>query len=444
MSIFLERISSLSPAKRELLLRKLKDRTEATQSTVSSQSLSMAMTVEQLKTEAYLDPEIYPNNKFTGSLKEPSSVLLTGATGFIGAFLLDELIQQTQADIYCLVRASDVNLAKQRIQKNLASYLLWDENKSSRIIPIIGDLSQSSLGLSNEQFNFMANQIDVIYHCGALVKWTYPYNALKKTNVCGTKEIIRLACQSKTKPLHFISTVGVFSSPNYRSDVVTEEEPLENSGDLTNGYAQSKWVAEKLVKIAASRGLPISIHRPNTEGHSQTGVFNPHDHLCKIIKGCFQLGGVPIDLNIVVASAPIDYVSKAIIYLSKQNSSLGKVFNLVNPHPLQWREWIELVSSFGYPLKKLCYEDWKIELMTQIKISQNNELYTLSPIFSEGLIEQINLPIFDCTNTLNGLLGTSIICPSIDSKLLKTYFSYFISSGFIEKAQINDILKERD
>jgi len=435
MSDISQRIAVLSPAKRELLLRQLNKKTAGVTSDAPANIASLAMTVEQLLQEATLEPNIYPKSQFTGNLAQPNAVLLTGATGFIGAFLLDELLQQTQADVYCLVRASDVNLAQQRIKKNLESYLIWDESKTSRIIPVIGDLAQPLLGLSKQQFDLLAQQIDVIYHCGALVKWTYPYSALKKANVLGTQEVIRLACQDKVKPLHFISTVGVFSSPDYSSDIVSEEECLENSGTLTNGYAQSKWVAEKLVSIAASRGLPITIHRPNTEGHSQTGVFNQHDHLCKILKGCIQLGSAPIDLKMVVASAPIDYASKAIIYLSRQNKSLGKVFHLVNPQPLEWQEWINYVCSFGYPLRKLPYQQWKAEFMEKIRSSQNNELYGISPIVSDALLENAQLPKFSCQNTLDGLANTSIVCPPIDSALLHTYFSYFVRSGFLVTPQ---------
>ncbi|MBX9258496.1 thioester reductase domain-containing protein [Desmonostoc muscorum CCALA 125] len=437
MSDISQRITALSPTKRELLLKLIQSKKEIDRQSVLTNLASFCMTVEELKAEANLAPEIYPTTKNIGFIDQPKSVLLTGATGFVGAFLLDEILQQTQANVYCLVRANDIIQGKQRIQKNLESYLIWDESKTARIIPVLGDLTQPLLGLESEQFQIMSNEIDVIYHCGALVKWTYPYNALKAANVFGTHEIIRLACQNKVKPIHFISTVGLFSSPNSSHSVIPEDEILENSGTLYNGYAQSKWVAEKLIRLAELRGLPISIHRPNTEGHSKTGVFNHDDHLCKIIKGCIQLGSVPIDLDIVVASAPIDYVSKAIVYLSRRNESQGKAFHLVNPQPLKWNEWINRICSLGYSLKQLSYSEWKAELMNQIKVSQTNELYTLSPFFSDSMLEAVKMPVFDCKNTLHGLAETSIACPAIDSELLNTYFSYFRDSGFLPPLKTN-------
>ncbi len=394
-----------------------------------------AMTVAALLQEAELSLDICPELGVVSTVPVPKAILLTGATGFIGAFLLDELLRQTTADLYCLVRAADDSAGQARIQRNLATYLLWDERYRDRIIPVVGDLAQPALGLSTAQFQQLAERMDAIYHCGAIVKWTYPYQALKAANVQGTREMIRLACQHRVKPLHFISTVGVFSSPDYTSAVVTESEPLENSGTLYGGYAQSKWVAEKLVTIAGQRGLPITIYRPNTEGHSQTGAFNANDHLCLILKGCIQLGCAPQDLNIVVASAPIDYACQAMVYLSQQPTALGQVFHIANPEPLSWNDWMAKICGLGYPLRPLSYQDWRTELLDQIQRSQEtqqpNELYALSPIFSDDMLDNARLPIFDCHNTRTALANTAIVCPQIDAKLLHTYFSYFIQTGFL-------------
>jgi len=129
--------------------------------------------------------------------------------------LLKELLQQTEANIYCLVRASDIKKGKKRLQKNLETYLLWDETLDSRIFPVLGDLSQPFLGLSRQVFDHLANQINVIYHNGASVNFIYPYSKLKAINVLGTQEVLRLASCNEVKPVHFVSTLSVFLSPKY-------------------------------------------------------------------------------------------------------------------------------------------------------------------------------------------------------------------------------------
>jgi thioester reductase-like protein len=391
-----------------------------------------------LNDEAVLDESIYPDTANTLPT-ETTSILLTGATGFLGAFLLNELLEQTEANIYCLVRASDAKVGMWKIQKNLESYFLWKEQHSSRILPIIGDLSQPRLGLSAERFDKMASLIDVIYHNGAVLNFVYPYSTLKPTNVLGTQEILRLACQFKVKPLHYVSTDAVFDSSGYYGREVKESEPIIHTDGIDLGYTQSKWVAEKLVTIARNRGLPVAIYRPPLiAGDSQTGIWNTDDFTCRFIKGCIQLGSIP-NMNCGLTLVPVDYVSRAIVYLSQQKESLGNAFHLNNPNYSSWNKVAKWIDSFGYPVRQVSYEDWEAELMETVS-SGNNALSGLLPFFlrrwSEEQLTFAGLgqrrAKLNCQDTIAKLAGTSIVCPRVDSKLLDTYFSYFIRSGFMD------------
>ena len=305
-------------------------------------------TVMDLQAEARLDPTIRPEAVSGEPITEPASIFLTGATGFLGAFLLHELLQQTQADIYCLVRSTNTDESKQKIRRTLASHALWDEGLSSRIIPVVGDLSEPLLGLSAHQFRTLANTIDSIYHSGASVNWIYPYERLKPTNVLGTQEVLRLASQNKAKAVHYISTIAVFPVlANAKVRVIREQDSLDHGGVLYGGYSQSKWVAEKLVTMARSRGIPVSIYRPALiTGHSQTGVWNTDDVLCRAIKSSIELGAAP-DAEAKLNMIPVDYVSKAVVHLSRRGNALGRVFHLAHSRPVFWRELVASIRSFG-------------------------------------------------------------------------------------------------
>src|SRR5262249_24958804 len=146
-----------------------------------------------IKAEATLSPTICAEALVYEPERIPSAIFLTGVTGFLGAFLLRELLDQTQAYVYCLVRAKDEMESRSRIEKVLKSYSLWEESFGSRIVPVPGDLAKPLLGLSFEAFQDLANRIDVIYHNGALVNFVYPYSVLKATNVLSTEEILKLA-----------------------------------------------------------------------------------------------------------------------------------------------------------------------------------------------------------------------------------------------------------
>jgi amino acid adenylation domain-containing protein/thioester reductase-like protein len=391
-----------------------------------------------LKAEAVLDPTIRPEGITYNPDVSPTAIFLTGATGFLGSFLLYELLQQTQADIYGLVRSETIDSGKKKIRSSLESYLLWDESFSQRIIPVIGNLSEPLLGLPESLFQQLAGQLDVIYHNGALVNSTYPYSVLKAPNVLGTQEVLRLASLVKVKPVHFISTISVVGDGNSGVQIVREQVSLDNLKMPSKGYGQSKWVAEKLVAIARERGLPVSIYRPGTiSGHSETGACNTSDHIYRMIKGCIQLGSIP-NQDIHLDLSPVDYVSQAIVHLSMQKESLGKTFHLVNPQPLPLREMVNCMRSLGYPIERVSDNQWRSQLFNAGN-SPDNALYPLLSIFSEEVSDRASdsqsqdssIQQFDCQNTLTGLAGTSIVCPAIDTNLLSTYFSYLIQTGFL-------------
>ncbi len=389
-----------------------------------------------LQADSVLDPTIFPEVHFVESTKEPQNILLTGATGFLGAFLLDELLQKTQANIYCLVRCPILEVGKEKLQRNLKRYSLLQYAYSDRIIPVLGDLSQPLLGLSSQQFYELASQIDVIYHNGAFVNLIYPYAPLRDANVLGTQEILRLASQVKVKPVHYISTLDVFHSSHYaQNEMLSERDDFAGYTGPDGGYAQSKWVAEKLVMAAYERGIPTTIYRPGMIiGHSQTGVSNTEDMVGRLIKGLIQLESSP-KMNLQMNLTPVDYVSQSIVHLSRQQASWGQAFHLSNPHTLLLEQLAYYIQSLGYKLQPLPYEQWYQKLLGP-GIDQKNALspFALSLTLQNNL-EVLNLGKVSCLNAINELSQVSIHCPPIDTNLLDTYFSYFRQSGLLEKPQ---------
>jgi amino acid adenylation domain-containing protein/thioester reductase-like protein len=407
---------------------------------------SLNFTAIDFAAEAVLAPEIVPQGKLD-DISNPQHIFLTGSTGFVGAFLLHELLEQTSAKIYCLVRASNEKEGFQRLQETLEKYQIWNSSHSSRIIPVCGDLDRPLLGIPPEQFAHLAIQIDKIYHNGAQVNFAKPYSAMKAANVQGTEEVLRLACQGKLKPVHYISTCGVYGPIGYLTGIqlIKEDDDIDIAKDYLYpdiGYVQSKWVAEKIVHIAKSREIPISIYRLGAVmGHTKTGVANTSDYVCRTLKGCIEIGCYPNLVNQKMEFVSVDYVSKALVHLSRRKESLGKAFHITPPpsHNVNLVEFFDLVNSFGYSLKKLPYPEWKEKLIQQTKHSQTNPLFPLLPMFTEKVyrdsftIQELyqHTPDFDCQNTFAGLAGTDIIFTPMSKQLLKTYLSYLISIGFV-------------
>jgi thioester reductase-like protein len=429
------RLSYLSPKEKRALLAQLLLRKSGNLDKLLEQ---VAVNVENLEAEAALDPRIRPTGTVSTEVaSRPERVLLTGATGFLGSFLLAELLRHTRAEIHCLVRAPNVEEGERRIRGSLETYALWDEKRSPRIFPVAGDLSEPLLGLGDERFEELADEIDVVYHNGASVNWVYPYDALKPTNVLGTQEVLRLASRHGTKPVHFVSTLGVFPLVG-RSDagVVREDDDLDHAGSLYNGYTQTKWVAEKLVEIARARGLPVSVYRPSLiAGDSRTGAWNKDDFTCKMIKSWVGLGNVP-DVNTELNMVPVDYVSRAIIRLSLQEGSLGKRFHLANSHPVKIDNLISWIEAFGYPLKRIPYDRWRTELLNPVKGLREDAMYSAAPLLSmsatiEGPKMVRAVPEFDRRNTTAALASTGISCPPVNAGTFEKYLVYLVRSGFL-------------
>lgn len=355
-----------------------------------------------LRTEVLLDNDIQFSHSVLGNSEKPKAVFLTGATGFFGAYLLDELLRKTDADIYCLIRCKkEDESSRQRLEDHLRFYSFWKKESASRIIPVRGDLAQPLLGLLPRQFKELGERLDAIYHNGAWVNAIYPYSFLKKTNVDGTHEALRLAAVGRKKTFHFTSTVAVFYSNFYNGlDRKILETDLPES-TLKGGYKQSKQAAEQLVIQARERGLSASIYRTaRIMGHSKTGINgNLNDFLIRMMQVCITLGKFP-DRETPLYLVPADYASQALVYLSQQNSP-GKEFHILNPSSVTWNTFFEKIGELGYSLEKISQKEWLEEVRSYVDKNRKSKLYTILRFALNSSKAMVHTkPKFDMSGTL--------------------------------------------
>src|SRR5205814_1192457 len=128
---------------------------------------------------------------------------------------------------------------------------------------------------------------------------------------------------------------------------------------LRVGYAQSKWVAEKIVRIARSREIPVCIYRPGmVTGDSRSGECKLDDFMPRMIRGCIQLGVAPDMGEFVMDLVPVDYVARATVQLSLERDSIGKAFTLLNPPAISWNRIVDAMNTFGYSIATVPYREW--------------------------------------------------------------------------------------
>ncbi len=382
-----------------------------------------------LEQEATLPSDMQITGKEIKDQINPKAILLTGATGFLGAYIVKELLIQTQATIYCLVRASNEKEGFERIKNNLSSYGMYDEKYSKRLKAVAGDLSKSGLGVDKKQYIKLSSEIDRIYHNGALVNFILSYDRLKEANVDGTKEVLRFACRERLIPVHYVSTLAVFNTPGMSPEqVVTERKVTASDAEVIGGYAQSKWVGERLLTRAQEQGMPVTIYRPGAiapaDDHTTKLVLS--DMFNSFMFSCLELEAMPDFSHMHVDFSPVDYVAKALVCLSLLKNNEGQVYHLNNEHSVTFGEIREMIAYMGQRIRLLSFESWRKEARNLVGITHNSHLAPMFPIFEDKLqsiketwFEFISkVPRFDNTNTITVLKTQGITNTPINKKMI--------------------------
>jgi myxalamid-type nonribosomal peptide synthetase MxaA len=407
----------------------------------------VGITARQLEKEAELPVEIQPSAGGKAADAPARAVLLTGATGFLGAYLLDQLLAQTRAQVFCLVRAADEAAAARSLRRAMERYGLWREDRAERIVAVTGDLALPFLGLGESSFHELAATVDAVYHCGAQVNLLYPYEALRATNVGGTLEVLRFAIEGRTKTVHHVSTLSVLERLTPPPGAAPEAPLDEDGAQIEGGYRQSKWVAERLVEAARRRGVPVVIYRPGwITGDSTTGMGSPTDFLVRLVVASLRLGVAP-DLGAAeLCPTPVDYVSAALVWLSRQRQPADAaepadpVYHLINPQAVAFDRMIELVRELGYPVRKIPLRRWAADLEEFAAGSKDQFLAPLGSFLEQpksdsptaGQPEAPWVPWrFETARTRAALAAGPVSCPSVDRRLLALYLAALAREGLI-------------
>ncbi|MFE6618161.1 amino acid adenylation domain-containing protein [Streptomyces sp. NPDC057740] len=287
------------------------------------------------------EAELSPALRFTSGTSSagpdavgPREILLTGATGFVGAFLLAELLERTSARVHCLVRARTDAEAGERLAGAMRRYGidLGPTQDETRLNVVRGDLAAVDLGLDPADRAGLRERVDTIVHSGAHVHHLSPYDRLKPTNVEGTRTLLRLAAEGRPKAFHHLSTLGVFGL-GQDSRLVTEDSPIDGEKHpFGNGYAASKWVADRLVERAFEQGAAGGIHRlGRVWAHTKTGAVSADDMFSRLLTSCAALGCHPTGPDLQEALLPVDVLARAVVELILTGTGTARVHHLHHP-----------------------------------------------------------------------------------------------------------------
>jgi amino acid adenylation domain-containing protein/thioester reductase-like protein len=292
----------------------------------------------------------------TGQLRH---VLLTGVTGFVGAYLLEQMLERWPGvTVHCLVRADSQEDGMRRIRANLEQYGLWWDGYASRIKVVIGDLARPDLGIDGVTREYLASEIDLILHNGSYLNHVLRYGQLSPANVGSTKALLELAAYNRLKRFVYVSTAGVFNAGKPGRTKVDEDTDLHDEGHTDiDGYNATKWVAEEAVRKAGELGLPFQIFRlGRVVVDSGSGAGRIDDFVGLYLRTCIQLGVYP-DYPMIEKAVPVDYAARAIVALAGQPAS-GEIFHLIGEESYDWSKLLSRHVAGGVGLKRIRADYW--------------------------------------------------------------------------------------
>jgi thioester reductase-like protein len=316
---------------------------------------------------------------------EVRTVLLTGATGFLGRYLVLEWLErmeQVDGKLICLVRAKSDEEARRRLDKTFGGGELegdptllrrYQELAADRLEVLAGDKGDSNLGLDQQTWQRLANNVDLIIDSAALVNGVLPYSELFGPNVVGTAELIRIALTSKLKAYGYVSTANV--GDQIERSAFTEDADIRIispsrtlDGGLANGYGNSKWAGEVLLREANDLcGLPITVFRCGMilADNTYAGQLNVSDTVTQIVLSLMATGLAPRSFYRLDADGnrqrahfdglPVGFVAEAIATLGALRVDGFQTYHVMNPHDdgIGFDEYVDWLIEAGYPLERI-------------------------------------------------------------------------------------------
>ncbi len=290
------------------------------------------------------------------------AIFLTGATGFVGSFILAELLSRTNQTIALLVRSQSISEARERIERSLREYrLIGLEDSSalsSRVKYFPGDLEKPRLGLSESDWKWLSEQVATIFHNGANVNYISTYPRLRSANVLGTRQILELAACGRGKFLHYISSTFIFG---WAKGLVYENTRNPDLADLDFGYSQSKWAAEQLVWQAQERGLQARIYRPAMLSASSNEQFSTSDVTGALLL-YFINHQVFADMPNQISLMPVDFFARRMVDFASLQETDGSCFHFTMKFATLPQMCRSISEQFGYTFQPLSLEQLSTHL----------------------------------------------------------------------------------
>lgn len=330
------------------------------------------------------------NNNFVKN----GDYFLTGATGFVGCHILNEILIDSKKTVYCLVRKKNGIPTGERVLNSLKKYNIYSKKFESRIVTIEGDLDHENFGLAIQKYEELSRKVSKVFHIAAHMNHIAPYEILKKTNVKGVKKIIAFCIKTKLKTLHYSSSSSIFIDNdrfNGKQQEINEDFSLKliKPGKF-NGYSLSKYYAELHLQHLISIGFPCNVYRLDLISQNSINSTKTNQWIDILIEVCLGIKIVFNDFsNTTFAIDPVSKIAKAIIKLSKQSSS-SNTYHVFSDKRVSLNDFLDKAINKNNDYKVLKFNDW-CEYVRSYYSNTNSRI-----TFMLQVLENINMSFSTC------------------------------------------------
>lgn len=357
---------------------------------------SVSVGASELSLGEFIDSEtLAVATGLAGPAAQVRTVLLTGATGFLGRYLAIQWLERMAlvgGTVVCLVRARDDAAARERLDRTFDSgdpglLAHYRELAADHLEVISGDIGAENLGLDPKGWQRLADTVDLIVHPAALVNHVLPYSQLFGPNVLGTAELLNIALTTRLKPFVYISTIAVgagIAPGHFLEDAdVREMSPTRAIDDsYANGYGSSKWAGEVLLREANDLcGLPVSVFRCDMilADTTYAGQLNVPDMFTRMMLSLLATGIAPesfYELDAAGQRQPAHYDGLPVEFVAEAISTLGShaegfhTFHVMNPYDdgIGLDEFVDWLVDAGYPIQRIAdYSEWLARFETALR-----------------------------------------------------------------------------
>jgi amino acid adenylation domain-containing protein/thioester reductase-like protein len=299
-------------------------------------------------------------------------ILITGITGFIGARVLQKLLELNYK-VCCLVRDSSVQDVFSKLSGRIGIC-----NLSNVKFLFNGDLAKENFGISDESFLFLKNNVNTVYHIACHVNHVWDYSALRKTNVIGTQNLINFIAENGIK-LVYVSALSAINDVDEKGNITETLPKTVKKKMVIGGYSETKWVSEFLVSKAIAKGTPAVIFRPCSVVPCNVADFKflKNDHLILLLKDIIKTKIAPQSLHPVIPLSVDFVVDEMLKALYKEEIWCKGVVNLTPQRVVCWERILDIINK-RIPLKIVPYNIWISDLK---KASHDRYIFPISTLY---------------------------------------------------------------